>query len=80
MATKADLDAAVEAWLNAQAGFQQYVEATEELFRIYSEGWCGPRRALAGSFDNFRAALLRDAGYSLKEVNEAYPEQRPECG
>jgi hypothetical protein len=76
--TKADLDAAAETWLDAQAGYKKFLEATENLFTVFAEGWCGPRRALAEAFESYRSALLRGAGYSLKEVSEFYPERRPE--
>ena len=45
--TKTDLDAVVEEWLVAQAGFKRYVNATESLYAAFAEGWCGPRRGLA---------------------------------
>ena len=34
--TKAELDAASEAWLDAQAGFKQYLEAAEALFCVFA--------------------------------------------
>lgn len=74
--TKVDLDAAAEAWLDAHAGYKKYLEATGELFRIFSVGWRGPHRALTEAFDSYRTALLRDSGYSLLEVNEVYPPRR----
>ena len=77
--TKADLDAAVEAWLNAQAGFKQYLEATKALFHVFSEGWCGPRRGLTEAFDSYREALLRESGDSHLEVSVVSPHRRPEC-
>jgi len=77
-ATKADLDAAEEAWLDSQAGFKNYLAATEALFRVFSEGWCGPRRALKDAFDDYREALLKNSEYSLLEVSEVYPSRRPE--
>jgi hypothetical protein len=76
--TKADLDAAVKAWLDAHAGYQKFLEATENLFAVFGEGWCGPRRGIAEAFDSYRAALLRDSGRSLSEVNEVYPQYRQE--
>lgn len=76
--TKADLDAAVEAWLDAYAGYQKFLNATENLFAVFADGWCGPRRGLVEAFDSFRAALLRDSGRSLSEVNEVYPQPRQE--
>ncbi len=76
--TKGDLDAASEAWLDAQAGFKNYLETTEALFHVFSEGWCGPRRGLTEAFDSYREALLRESGYSLLEVSEVYPNRRPE--
>jgi len=77
--TKAEHDAAVQAWLDAHAGYKQYVQATENLFTVFADGWCGPRRALTEAFDSYRSALLRHAGYSPTEVNEAYPKPHPEC-
>jgi hypothetical protein len=77
--TKVRLDAAAEAWLDAQTGFKQYLEATETLFHAFSEGWCGPCRGLREAFDSYREALLRESGYSLLEVREVYPPRRPEC-
>lgn len=70
--TKTDLDAASEAWLDAQAGYKKFLEATETLFAVFAEGWCGPRRAMAEAFDSYRAALLRNAGYSLAEVTKVH--------
>ncbi len=77
--TRAELDAAAEAWVDAQAGFKQYLESTEALFRVFAEGWCGPRRALKEAFDDYREALLHDSGFNLLEVREVDPPRRPEC-
>ncbi len=38
-----DFDAVVEEWLGSQAGFKRYVNATENLYSAFTEGWCGPR-------------------------------------
>jgi len=76
--TRAELDAATETWLEAQAGFKNYLEATEALFIVFSEGWCGPRRALKEAFDDYREALLRDSGFNALEVREVYPHGRPQ--
>jgi len=77
--TRAELDAATETWLEAQAGFKNYLEATEALFIVFSESWCEPRRALKEAFDDYRAALLRNSGVNALEVREVYPPRRPEC-
>jgi hypothetical protein len=37
--TKAEHDAAVQAWLDAHAGYKQYVQATENLFTVVADGW-----------------------------------------
>ena len=75
--TKADLDAAAEVWLDAQAGFKNYLDATEALFRVFAEGWCDLRRALKEAFDDYCEALLLDSGYKHLEVAEVYPHRRP---
>jgi hypothetical protein len=71
--TKADLDAAAEAWLDAQAGFREYMQATDELFRVFSEGWSGQRRGLTEAFDSFRQALVRESRFEHLEVAEVIP-------
>ena len=76
--TRAELEAAAEVWLDAQAGFKNYLEATEALFRVFAESWCGPRRALKEAFDDYREALLRESEFSLLEVREVYPHGRPQ--
>lgn len=77
--TKAEHDAAVKEWLDAHSGYQKFLEATQNLFAVFAEGWCGPRRGLVEAFDSYRSALLRHAGYSPTEVNELNPQRRPEC-
>ena len=77
-ATKSDLDVATKAWLDAQAGYTNFLQVTETLFAVFAEGWRGPRRALSEAFSEFREALLRDSGYSPMEVSKVYPPRSPE--
>jgi hypothetical protein len=76
--TKAEFDAAADAWLKAQVGYRQHLKATENLFAAFAEGWRGPRRAIDEAFDSFRAGLLRDSGCTLLEVREVVPTGHPE--
>ncbi len=76
--TKVDLDAAAETWLEAYENYQNYLTATEMLFRVFSEGWRG-RRSLTEAFDSYREALLRESGHSVLELRKVYPPRRPEC-
>jgi hypothetical protein len=73
-----DLDAVVEEWLAAQAGFKRYVNATENLYAVFAEGWCDPRRGLPEAFADFRAALLSDCDYKHLEVVTVFPRRRPD--
>ncbi len=60
--TKADLDRAVEIWLETHAAHKAYVETTESLYALFAEGWGGSRRALPEAFDSFCQALLAERG------------------
>ena len=92
--SKVDLDAVVGEWLAAQAGFKRYVNATENLYAVFAEGWCDPRRGLPEAFADFRAdaakngftyflevfraALLSDCDYKHLEVVTVFPRRRPD--
>jgi len=65
-----DFDAVVEEWLGSQAGFKRYVNATENLYSAFTEGWCGPRRGLPDAFADFRTALLSESAYKHLRVGE----------
>jgi hypothetical protein len=76
---KADLDEAIERWLDSYRGYQDYLTATETLFKVFAENWRGWPRSLTEAFATFREALLTDSKFNPLEVSEVYPHRRPEC-
>jgi hypothetical protein len=70
---KTVLDEAVAQWLSARSGYERYLEATTNLYAVFTEGWPGPRRALTEAFTTFCEALTQDSEYSLLHVVEVYP-------
>lgn len=71
-----DLEAAVEAWLRAYSGYQNYLKASENLYTVFAHSWHGSRRSLAEAFDAFRQDLAREHGCKLLEVNSINPNDR----
>lgn len=74
----ANLDKTVEEWLEAREGYQRYLEATEKLFNLFVEGWCGPRGGIIEAFNTYSEALLSECGYKHLVGPEAYPNRKPE--
>lgn len=57
---KADLDAAIEVWIEAYGGHKRFLEATEALYLIFAGHWQGPRRSQLEAFDAFRESLINE--------------------
>jgi hypothetical protein len=72
-----DLDEAVDAWLQAYKGYQEYLRASEVLFMTFARNWPGSRRGLADAFAAFRESLITECGYKRLEVTEFYPTRNP---
>lgn len=73
----ANLDKTVEEWLDAREGYQRYLEATERLFNLFAEAWCGPRRGIVEAFNTYCEALLSECGYKHLLVRQVYPNRKP---
>ena len=71
-----DLEAAVEAWLHAYAGYQNYLQASENLYTVFAHSWHGSRRGLAEAFDAFRQSLAHERGYKPLELSSDNPNKR----
>jgi hypothetical protein len=72
-----DSDAAVEAWLQAYEGYQEYLRASEVLYIAFAHNWRSPRRSLAEAFTAFRESLITKCEYKHLEVTEIYPTRSP---
>lgn len=75
--SQTNLDEAVKDWLQARQGYQAYLVATEKLFNIFAEGWCGPRNGLMEAFNTYRQALLSECGFKHLVATEVYPSTTP---
>lgn len=58
---KAEMDAAIEEWLNSREGYERYVAATQSLYAVFSESWQGSRRNLAEAFGDFPRGIGQGA-------------------
>lgn len=54
-----EMDEAIEQWLEAHQGYQDFLAATETLYNVFVRTWQGSRRNLAEAFTDFREALLK---------------------
>jgi hypothetical protein len=67
-----NLDEALEAWLQAYEGYQEYLRASEALYMAFAHNWRGSRRSLAEAFDAYRESLINECKYKHLEVTEVY--------
>lgn len=76
---KAEIEVAIEGWLQAYDGYEQYLAATERLYIVFAHSWQGPRRYLAEAFTEFRKVLVRSSVYSHLDITDVHPNRHPVC-
>ena len=75
MAKQAEMDKAMQKWLESHASYKAFLDDTRVLFELFASGWYG-RRGLTEAFDSFRQGLLLEHGYSHAEIRDLYPHRK----
>lgn len=76
---KAEMDTAIEEWLDSREGYERYVTTTQRLYAVFSDSWQGSRRNIADAFAEFREALIRNSPHAHREVTEVNTNRHPGC-
>jgi hypothetical protein len=77
MVKQAEMDKAIQKWLESHASYKAFLEDTRVLFELFASGWHG--HGLTEAFDTFRQGLLLTQGYSPSEIRELYPRSKQDA-
>lgn len=72
-----EMDEAVAEWLESYKGHERYMNATKNLFEVFTRSWRGSSRYLTQAYTDYREALLKEHGFKHSEVATVFPKQRP---